>query len=100
MSSSPLSDDKLREFLKGAIEDGDYTESFHSEHDHPDRDVSVDDVLHGLQQKWEHFQEPDFNQEHGNWKYYIKTTDIEGEVLHIIIAVCLKNRRFKVITRW
>lgn len=100
MSRQPLDDDKLRAFLKGAIEDGDYTESFHSEREHPEREVSIDDLLHGLQQRWHHFQAASFDARRDEWRYYLKTTDIEGETLHVIIAVSLRNRRFKVITKW
>ena len=100
MSRRPPDDDKLRAFLKEAIEDGDYTESFHSEHEHPERNISIDDLLHGLLQNWEHFQKACYDDRRDEWKYYLKTRDIEGDVLHVVIAVSLRKRRFKVITKW
>jgi hypothetical protein len=48
----PLSEPELRKLIADAIENGAYIESFHARFDHVERKISLDDVLHGLEQRW------------------------------------------------
>jgi hypothetical protein len=58
-------------------------------------------VIHGLDHPdWILAQPPNYDEEHGNWEYLIKTVDIEGEELHIKIAAFPSAKRIEVITRW
>ncbi len=43
---------------------------------------------------------PNYDDKHGNWEYLIRTRDLDGDELHIKIAVHPKENRFEVITRW
>lgn len=80
---------------------GYYRESFHAENDHPERGLSTDDVVHGLECKdWTLAREPNYDEIHGNWEYLIRTVDIEGDDLHIKIAVVPETKRIEIITRW
>jgi len=96
-----MSEGTLRNFLKRAIKRGYYKESFHAEAEHPERGLSVDDVLHGLERDdWKFAKPPDYDAKYGCWEYLIRTVDIGGDELHVKIAVHAQVGRFEVITRW
>lgn len=97
----PLSEDALRDLIALALEKGYYRESLHAEKDHPERNISADDVIFGLERSdWRLARKPDYDQEHKSWEYLIATKDIEGDELHIKIAAFPNVRRFEVISRW
>lgn len=93
-----LSEQALRELIRYALERSYYDECPHAENDHPERNISADDILHGLDNE--------------NWilegsevrgtsrRYRIKTVDIEGEELTIIVRAIPELKRFEVVTRW
>ena len=96
-----LSESGLRELILFAISKGYYRESFHSEAEHLERNISFDDVLYGLESvAWVFAEPPDFDERHKSWEYLIITTDIEGDYLTIKIAAFPDDKRFEVITRW
>jgi hypothetical protein len=96
-----LSETALRELVRYALEMSYYRECFHAEHDHPERNISIEDVVYGLERDdWTLERHPEFDQEHNNWKYFIKTVDIEDELLIVLIRAVPEYRRFEVITRW
>lgn len=96
-----LSVGALRTLVRSAIEKGYYRESFHAEYEHPERNISADDVLHGLDREdWSLAKPPEWSEDYGQWKYLIKTLDVEGEELHVLIAAMPDYNRFEVITRW
>jgi hypothetical protein len=98
---APLGEKALREFLSLAIEQGYYRESQHAEKDHPERNISVDDVVHGLEHPdWKFERKPVWDTEHQEWKYYIDTTNIEGDRLVVVLKIMPQYKRFEVITRW
>ena len=102
----PLTTDELRKLVDDALALGAYTyrepmiESLHARFDHPERDLDVNDVLHGLKTGWKSSRPDEFHNFHWQWTYAIKTEDIESEPLTIIIAVDSRNRSFEVVTRW
>lgn len=99
--SYPLSENALRQLIRVAIEKGYYQETPHAENEHPERNLSTDDVLYGLEREdWTLAKPPNFDDVHTNWEYLIKTIDIEGEELHIKLAAFPEEKRFEVITRW
>lgn len=75
-------------------------ETYHARFDHPERGLSVDDVIHGLERDWTFDRKPEFNQDEWQWKYYIATESIDGDEIVIVIAVDAANRSFEVVTRW
>jgi hypothetical protein len=81
-------------------ERGYYRESFHSEYERAYRDISPDDIAHGIEcRDWVLSKEPDYDSEHQSWEYLIRTVDIEGEELHLKIAVDMRCQRFEVISK-
>jgi hypothetical protein len=98
---APLGETALRQLIGRALAKGYYRESFHAEHEHPERGISADDVFHGLERKdWALVDSPNYDDEHNNWEYLIRTQDLDGNELYIKIAVYPQENRFEVITRW
>jgi hypothetical protein len=96
-----MGEQQLREFVRVARRKGYYGETFHSEVERAHRDISPDDIAYGLDREdWYQCRQPDFDEEHNNWEYLIHTVDIEGDELHLKIAVDEKNKRFEVISKW
>jgi len=97
-----LSEEELRSLVSDALENapGGSKETFHARFDHLERNLSQDDVIHGLERTWNFDRAPVFNQHLWQWKYYIATESIDGDALLIIIAVDTSNRSFEVVTRW
>jgi hypothetical protein len=97
----PLGEKALRRFVWRVLSKGLYRESFHAKYEHPERGITTDDVIHGLERDdWIIAKKPNWDDEHGNWEYLIRTTDLDGKELHVKIAVFPAAGRLKVITRW
>lgn len=97
----PLTEQALRSLLARALRKGLYRESFHAEHEHPERNISTEDVVYGLERRdWTLAAAPNYDTQHKTWEYLIKTKDLEGNDLHIKLAVFPQQNRFEVITRW
>lgn len=102
MNSLPVA--QLKELVNDALSpNGYFTESFHAARDHSERNVSVDDVIHGLKFDGWTLKSSEFDDTHGRWKYKIKTEDVEGDEL-VIVFNCWRKERgkpcIKIITRW
>jgi hypothetical protein len=100
---SHLSESELKALLPEALEnapDWRTPETFHARFDHLERGLSVDDVIHGLEQSWKFDSKPEFNRDQWQWKYKIATESIEGDPIVIVVAVDTASRTFEVITRW
>ena len=99
--TAPLAGNALRELIRVALEKGYYTESLHSANDHPERNISPDYIIHGLERSdWELAKDPNWDDEHASYEYLIRTADIEGEELTIKLAIYPEEKRIKVITAW
>ena len=96
----PLSPDALRRLIEFALAEGYFRESFHASDEHPERNISLEDVTEGLKRDDWVIETTEYDPKHKNWKYLIKTKDIEGDELHILIAADPKRTRIKEITRW
>jgi hypothetical protein len=95
------SEQAIRECITYALEKGYYRESDHAIKDHPERNISIDDVIYGLERTdWTLDRPSEFDAERGEWKHYIKTVDIEGYELLIVLKIMPEYKRFEVITRW
>ena len=75
-------------------------ETYHAKYHHPERGLSLDDVIHGLEGPWTFDRPPEFNQDEWQWKYRIATESIDGDPIVIVVAVDTASRSFYVITRW
>jgi hypothetical protein len=100
----PLRVNELRPLLLQAIDSGlycGYEETIHARFDHVERKIDLNDVLFGLKRAgWTLKGQPEFSTDFWQWKYTIKTQDIEGDPIVIVVAVDTKGRSFEVITRW
>lgn len=113
MSSPPkpkrpkrLSDAELRKVVIEALRKDwplGWHESRHATFDHPERHIDINDVLYGLEQKWDAVRcnDPDdFNEDHWQWSYEIDTRNIEQKPITVRIAVDPQNRSFEIVSRW
>jgi hypothetical protein len=99
--SKPLSEAGLRQVVRRALEKGFIRESMHSCVDRAYRSISDDDVRFGLERRgWKLAKPPNFDEEHRNPEYLIKTVDIEGDELHLKIAVYPAENRIWIITKY
>lgn len=91
----------LRQLVAKAVEKGWIREAFHSEHERAHRNISMEDVLYGLERSdWVLAALPNYDDEHKNWEYKIKTVDIEGVELGLKIAPDLATGTVIVITKF
>ena len=99
--TKPLTAAGLRQFIARAVERNFVREAFHSECERASRNISDEDVLYGLERgDWVLAKSPDYDFRHKNWEYLIKTHDIEGDELHLKIAVFQSDGRLIVITKY
>jgi hypothetical protein len=98
---APLGENALRQHIRTALEKGYYRETPHAEKDHPERNLSVDDVIHGLERRdWTLERAPNYDDKHQGWEYLIKTVDLEGDEMHIKLCAYPTDKRIVIITRW
>ena len=62
-------------------------ETNHAKFDHLERHLDINDVLHGLKKNWTSSHTDQFDKDEWQWRYAIKTEDVEGHPLTIIISV-------------
>ncbi len=61
----------------------------------------MQDIVAGLERHdWRLVGTPEYDEKHKEWKYTIETVDLEGEELHVRIAVSLERFSFTVVTKW
>jgi hypothetical protein len=100
---NPLTEEELRKLVLDAMNASTYAETletYHALYGHMDRNLTHADVIHGLQCAWKFERQPVFNRQHWQWKYYIATENVDGDVIIIVIAIDSWRREFVVITRW
>jgi hypothetical protein len=99
--SKSLSEIALRQFVTKGLEKGWIREAFHAEHERAYRNISMEDVLYGLERSdWILVATPDYDPQHKNWEYKIKTVDIDGDELTLKIAPNLTDGTITVITKF
>ncbi len=98
----PLSEIALRQFVRKALAKDWIKEGFHSEAERADRNVSLDDILCGLERSdWTITSSrycPKFKD--SPYTYEILTRDIDGIELELVIAPNLKTGTLKVVTKY
>jgi hypothetical protein len=97
----PLKQKQVREVVAAALSNhGYYVESFsfHARFDHPERHLSIDDVLFGLRNHWRGCKVSRFNDDEWQWQYLIKTHDVDRNEIVVVIGLDPKNARFTVVT--
>jgi hypothetical protein len=96
-----LNEKGVRKVLDAALSDkGYYIESFsfHARFDHPERRISIDDVLFGLRNPWRGCKVDEFNDDEWQWQYLIKTHDVDGNEIVVSIGLDPKNAKFTIVT--
>ncbi len=98
-----LSREELRSIVLAALAGDEPTggrETFHARFDHPERGISIDDVVFGLEQEWKSCRAERFDSKEWQWRYRIETETIDGDPLVLIVAVDSASKSFMVVTRW
>jgi hypothetical protein len=72
----------------------------HAERDRIDRNVDDDDIQHMLLSAWVLERQPEWSEEHRNWKYRLRGSDIEGDELTLIVVVNTEEQKLRVITKF
>ena len=82
-----MAENALRQVIAKAVEKGWVREAFHAEHERAYRNISMEDILYGLEHSdWTLAAAPDYDSAHKNWEYKIKTVDIDDVELFLKIA--------------
>jgi len=64
-----LSENALRQLIRTALSRGYIRETPHAEFDHPERNISIEDVIYGLERPdWIIVGDPDFDDEHESYE--------------------------------
>ena len=79
-----------------AMDRGYYREFLH----HPERNISVDDVLHGVERSDWALAGAEWHERSRNYRYKIRTCDVEGDELTLIVEVFPADKRVEFITAW
>lgn len=98
--AKPLLAIALRQFLKKALDRGWYEEAYHPKVERAFRNISDEDLVHGLELSTWVIEKTEPAREKGLFKYTIRTADIEGVELHIVVLPFLETQRFKIITKY
>lgn len=100
----PLRPEQVRKVILEALgKEGSYCEaplSLHARFDHAERKIDFNDVIFGLKQQWRSCKATEFDTDNWQWKYKIKTQDIEERDFTIVLRLDPTNKIFTVITRW
>ena len=98
----PLKTADVRKIINEALREGSYIESLslHARFDHLDRKIDFNDVLFGLRSPWASCKADEFDVHNWQWKYKIKTQDINERLFTIVLRLDLENKSFHVITRY
>jgi hypothetical protein len=96
---APMSGDGLKEFIRQALRKGWVRESFHSEVERADRNITHTDVVFGLESDWKLFSAR-FSDDHGTYTYCLETKDLDDEELHIVICPNLRDRTLTIVTKY
>jgi hypothetical protein len=99
-SQPALDENRLQEVVQQIVNYGKIREMRHSSKDRSYRNISEDDILAMLQGKWKLAATPDWDEQHRNWEYKIKGSDIEGDELVLKIAVNEELKRIDIITKF
>lgn len=95
-----LAENDLRLAVSRAVLYGTFRETFHSADERSYRNVTQEDMLQMLQGAWTLVGQAEFSEEHHNWKYRLRGTDIEGDELTLVVAIDPDENRITVISKF
>jgi hypothetical protein len=97
----PFTEDQLREFVREALSSGQFREAPHSHKDRAWRNISNEDIMHGLERvDWKFGGQPEFDPARGRWRYRIATRDVEGEELTLVVSPWIERCLLELITKF
>src|SRR6202044_1298330 len=91
-----MSEAALRQFVAKAVEKDWIREGFHSETENVYRNISDEDIRNGLERKDYYVEvDPEPGENKGEFKYVIRTVDIEQEDLHVVVLPYMQTGTLK-----
>jgi len=99
--TGPLSEVALRQFISKALDKNWIREGFHSEVERADRNISHEDIIHGLEGRWTLTESrPPSNDRQSGYSYTLKTRDLEDEELILVVCPNLQDQTLKIATKY
>ena len=97
----PLKESALRDFIKRALDRGWVRETFHSDVERAERNISHDDIRFGLEADWTllEIREPS-ERYHKGFSYKLKTIDLEDCELILVVCPDLQSHTLRVATKF
>jgi hypothetical protein len=95
-----LPEPELRVAITRIVHDGRVWQTRHAGQERDSRNVSDDDIQSMLLGPWVLERKPEWSEDHRNWKYRLRGTDIEGEELTLIVAIREEEQTLAVVTKF
>jgi hypothetical protein len=95
-----LAGDDLRQAVTRIVLYGTLRESKHSAQYRSYRNISERDIVAMLEGAWSLIGTPTWDDDHHNWKYTLKGSDIDGEELVLVVTVNVELQRIEIITKF
>jgi hypothetical protein len=96
-----MSELALRQFVAKALDKDWIREGFHSKVENAYRNISDEDIRYGLERNdWYVEGDPEPGEGKGEFKYVIRTVDIELEELHVVAIPNTQTGTLKIITKY
>jgi hypothetical protein len=96
----PLTEEALRTAVARIVMYGTIRETLHSARDRSYRNITERDIIAMLEGKWSLDAPPEWDEQHRNWKYRLKGSDVAGDELVLIVAVQVEFNRIDIITKF
>ena len=98
--NKPLSPAGLRQVLEKALDKGWVKECFHPKAHRAFRNISDEDIEHGLELSTWVIEKIEPARDAGLFRYTICTADIEGDELHLVVLPFTATGRVEIITKY
>lgn len=96
----PFSNTEAKEKILLILSDGFVKPTFHCRKDSMvKRNIEIDDILEALQ-NGEIRHNPEWDEEHQNWKYKVCGRDVEEDELTVITVILEANLTLLIVTVW
>ncbi len=95
-----MSEAGLRQFVAKALEKGYVRESFHSEVERAERNISDEDIQYGLSRRDWTLERPPEPSNTGGFKYLIRTVDVDLVELHLLVKPDTATATLKILTKY
>jgi len=100
-SARPFDEARLRAFVREALSSGLVREVPHSRIGRAHRKISNRDIIHALEyEHWKLDREPLFDAGRERWRYRIRSEDIEGDELILVISPRVEKCLLEIVTKF